>query len=69
MQEVLIARCCTVWTSDENKEYLLVGDEMLWFGNTIANMLINPNQLRAYSLLVKDDPFNANEFGINADED
>ena len=29
VQEVMIARCCTVWTSDEGKEYLLVGDEML----------------------------------------
>ena len=42
---------------------------MLWFGNTLADLLINTNQLREYGLLVKDDPFNANEFGINADED
>ena len=69
VQEVPIAQCCTVWTSDEGKEYLLVGDEMLWFGNTLANLLINPNQLRAYGLLVKYDPFNENEFGIDADED
>ena len=42
---------------------------MLWFGNKLAHSLRNPNQLRAYGLLVKDDPFNANEFGIDADED
>ena len=42
---------------------------MLSFGNTLAGSLINPNQLRAYGILVKDDPFNANEFGIDADED
>ena len=29
---------------------------------------MNTNQLRAYGLLVKNDPFNVNEFGINADE-
>ena len=29
VQEILVARCCTVWTSDEGEEYLLVGDEML----------------------------------------
>ena len=69
VQEVLIARCRTVWTSDKGKEYLLVGDEMLWFGNTLANSLINPNQLRAYGILVKEDPFNANDFGIDAYED
>ena len=68
VQAVPIARCCTVWTSDEGKEYLLVRDEMIWFGNTPANSLINPNQLRAYGIFVKDDPFNANEFGIDADE-
>ena len=54
---------------DEVKEYLLVGDEILWFGNTLADSLINPNQLREYGLLVKDNPFNANEFGIDADEE
>ena len=69
VQEIPIVRCCTVWTSDEGKEYLLVGNEMLWFGNTLADSLINTNQLREYGLLVKDDPFNANEFGIDADED
>ena len=30
---------------------------------------MNTNQLQSYGLLVKDDPFNANEFGINANED
>ena len=41
---------------------------MLWFGNTLVDSLINPNQLREYGLFVIDDPFNANEFGIDADE-
>ena len=68
VQEIPISRCCTVWTQDKRKEYLLVGDKMLWFGNTLADSLINPNHLREYGLLVKDDPFNANDFGINADE-
>ena len=31
VQEIPVARCCTLWTDDEGKEYLLVGDEMLWF--------------------------------------
>ena len=37
VQEIMIAQCCTVWTSDDGKEYLLVGNEMLWFGNTLAD--------------------------------
>ena len=39
---------------------LPIGDEILWFGNTLAESLINTNQLREYGILVKDDPFNAN---------
>ena len=41
---------------------------MLWFGNQLVNSLINPNQLRAYGLLVNDDPFDySREFGIDGD--
>ena len=69
VQDIPVARCCTVWDSDEGREYLLVNDEMLWFGNTLANSLMNPNQLREYGLSVKDDPFNASEFGIDTDEE
>ena len=43
VQEIAIARCCTVSTLNEVKEYLLVGNEMLWFGNTLADSPINPN--------------------------
>ena len=69
VQEISIARCYTVWTLDEGKVYLLLGNEMLWFGNMLGDSLINTIQLREYGLLVKDDPFNSNEFGIDADED
>jgi hypothetical protein len=33
VKEVMVGRCCTVWTSpDTGREFLLVGDQMLWFG-------------------------------------
>ena len=66
VQEIPVARCCTVCTYDQGKDYLLVGDEMLWFGTALKNLLINPNQIRAYGLSINDDHFNANELGINA---
>ena len=66
VQERSVARCCTEWIDDEGKEYLLVGDEMLWFGTTLENSLINPNNIRSYGLSINDDPFNANELGIDA---
>jgi hypothetical protein len=50
-------------------EYLLVGDQMLWFGTLLPNSLINPNQIRAYGLTVNDDPFNTTRFfGIDTDQ-
>jgi hypothetical protein len=38
-------------------EYLLVGDQMLWFGTLLPSSLINPNQLWAYGLPFNDNPF------------
>jgi hypothetical protein len=38
-------------------KYLLVADQMLWFGTLLPNSLMNPNQIHAYGLSVNDDPF------------
>ena len=69
IQEIPVARCCTVWTDQtDSMEYLLVGDQMLWFGTLLPNSLINPNQIRAYGLPVNDDPFDSTRsFGIDTD--
>ena len=68
LQETQMERCCTVWTDEKVKEYILVDDEMLWFGTALQNSLIKPNQIRDYGILINDDPFNANELGITAKE-
>ena len=57
VQDIPVARCCTVWTDGKGKEYLLLGDEMLWFGTALENSLINLNQIRAYGLSINDDPY------------
>jgi hypothetical protein len=69
IQEIPVARWCTVWTDQtDSMEYLLVGDQMLWFGTLLPNSLINPNQLWAYGLPFNDDPFDTHRFfGINSD--
>jgi hypothetical protein len=69
VQEIPVARCSTVWTDQtDSTEYLLVGDQMLWFGTLLPNSLINPNQMRAYGLKVYDDPFDISRpFGIDSD--
>ena len=68
VQEIPVARCCTVQTDDEGKQCLLVGDERLWFGKALENSLINPNHVRAYGVSINDEPFNANEIGIDVEE-
>jgi hypothetical protein len=68
--KIPVAHCCTVWTdSRDSTEYLLVGDQMLWFRTLLENSLINPNQMRAYGLLVNDNPFNTSHgFGVNSEQ-
>ena len=68
VKEVLVARCCSVWTSPQTgTEYLLVGDQMLWFGSQLGHSLINPNQIREYGIDVSDNPYAPDCFGIDTD--
>ena len=71
VQEIPVARCCTVWTSKSTgQDHLLVGDEMLWFGTSLTHSLINPNQMRANHIEVFDDPYQKNSlFGIETEQD
>jgi len=68
--EIPLARCGTVWTSpDTGEEFLLVGEQMLWFGDSLPHSLINPNQIREYGINVCDDPFSPNDrFGIDGED-
>jgi hypothetical protein len=70
VSEIPLARCCTVWTDQsDSSDYLLVCDQILWFGTRLPHSLINLNQLQAYGLYVNDDPFdNTCEFGIEHDD-
>ncbi len=57
-KEVMVARCGTVWISpNTDHEYLLVGDQMLWFGSQMDHSLINPNQICEYGIPMCDNPF------------
>ncbi len=66
-----VARCGTVWTSPETgNDYLLVADQMLWFGTQLCNSLLNPNQLHAFGVNMNDIPFDLNkDLGIQCDEE
>ena len=64
-----VAHCCMVWTClATSMEWLLVADQMLWFGSILDHSLINPNQLSEYGLSVFDNPYTTREFGIETDK-
>jgi hypothetical protein len=59
-----------VWTSPNTGcEYLLVGDQMLWFGSQMDHSLIDPNQIHEYGIPMYDNPFSQSQFGINCNDD
>jgi hypothetical protein len=59
-----------VWTSpNTGREYLLVGDQMLWFGSQMDHSPINPNQIREYGIPVYNNPFSQSQFGIDCNYD
>lgn len=71
VEHIPVARCGSVWTSPvTGEEYLLVCDQMLYFGKVLPHSLVNPNQLRAFGIKVNDNPFedDLTNFGINCDE-
>ena len=69
INEIPLAHCGAVWTDPMTmQDYLLVSDQMLWFGDSLQNSLINPNQIRANGIPVYDDPFDhSNAFGVASD--
>ena len=48
--------------------YLLVFHESLWMGNKLDHTLVNPNQLRAYSVNVQGNPFDTKPLSITTDD-
>ena len=63
--DVPVVRGTTLWTDQHtNNEYILVFNEALWMGDTLTHSLINPNQLRAFGTLVKDNPYHTDPLGI-----
>jgi hypothetical protein len=70
VKEVMVTRCGMVWTSpNTDREYLHVGDQMLWFGSQMDHSLINPNQICEYGKSMYDNPFSKSQFGIDCNDD
>ena len=60
-----MATCCTVVREPATGiEYLIVGYEMLWFGEKLGKSLLNQNQIRYAGHMVRDDPTCLQEEGF-----
>lgn len=68
MTNIPVATCATLITTESGRDYLLIGNEMLWFGSALKRSLINPNQLRMHGITVVDDPTVSDGFGLHSDE-
>ena len=56
--DVSVITGATLWTSlHDGDEFILIFNEALWMADTLQHTLVNPNQLRAYSTTVQDNPF------------
>ena len=63
--DIPVVRGATLWMDQHtNEEYILIFNEALWMGDTLAHSLINPNQLRAFGTLVQDNPYHMDPLGI-----
>jgi hypothetical protein len=58
LTDIPIASAATAWDNPETGEVvILLFHQGLWFGDTLTNSLINPNQCRMYGMEICDDPF------------
>jgi Reverse transcriptase (RNA-dependent DNA polymerase) len=55
-RNIPIVTAATVWRDDQGNDYSLVVNEALYFGDTVPDSLLNPNQLRSHGLRVEDVP-------------
>ena len=68
-RNVPVAKCATVYTCYDGQLYLFVADQVLWFGASMPNSLINTHQIRAFGLSLCDDPWDPNrEIGMDTGE-
>jgi hypothetical protein len=69
-KDVPIVSAATAWTNEHTGEtVVLYFHQMFWYGDKLANILINPNQIRRIGRPVCDDVTDkTRQFGINIDD-
>jgi hypothetical protein len=58
LTNIPVATAATAWDNPDTGEVvILIFNQGLWFGNSLTNSLINPNQCRMHGIELCDDPF------------
>ena len=69
MADIPVATALTAHTDEDGRTWILVFNEVLWFGSSMGHSLINPNQIRCTGIPVSDNPFDeSKDLGISADK-
>jgi hypothetical protein len=64
-KQMPVATCATIITTQSGREWFVIGNEMLYFGEKMDRSLINPNQIQMNGIRVDDNP-TEEVFGISA---
>ena len=66
MRDVKITTCLTAYTDRYGRTWILVFNEVIWFGMRMYHSLINPNQIQMIGISVSDELFDENrKLGIS----
>ena len=69
IRNIPVVTGATVWMNPtDGTAYQLVVHESLWMGDKLDHTLVNPNQLRAYSVSIQDNPFDTKPLSITAND-
>ena len=68
-RNIPIVTAATAYTDQETGEvFIIVINEALWFGESLTNSLLNPNQLRYAGIHVQDNPFDSAPLAIATED-
>ena len=57
MSDIQITACLTEFAGEDCTTWMLVSNEVLWFGSDMDHSLVNPNQIHITGTPVSDNPF------------
>ena len=60
LEDVPVIQAVTAYNDEDGRSHLLVINEALYFGNSLPDSLLNPNQIQMSGIPVCNNPFDTN---------